>query len=79
MGWYFLQAVVAIIGGFSTALWYEPGGPVSVGDATIVAAGCGWLLAWLVTTGLNGLIDRRKRSASAGPERVAGRGDPLIK
>lgn len=78
MGWKILQFVMALLGAFSTAIWFEPNGPVSVGDAMLVGAVTGYALAWLATTGLSRLMDRGKRSGGAGPERITGSGQPLI-
>lgn len=79
MGWYILQVIVFCLGAASSALWYEPGGRVSVQDATIAAGGIAVGLTWAVTAGISWLRDWGKRSsASAGAERIGGRRDTLI-
>lgn len=80
MGWYILQIIVFCLGAASSALWYEPGGPVTAQQATMAAGGIAVGLAWAVTaliSRLNAWSDRRHAAYRA--ERVGGRSDTLIK
>jgi hypothetical protein len=82
MWWYILQGVVFCLGVASSALWYEPGGQVTAQQAAFATGGIAVASAWAVTaviSWLNALSDRRHARYRTGAERVAGRGNPLIK
>lgn len=82
MWWYILQGVVFCLGALSSALWYEPGGPVTAQQATFAAGGIAVGLTWAVTavvSWLNDWSDRRHARYRTGTERIAGRRDTLIK